>query len=127
MDWHYKLLYMEPRFFGSMINSAYSSLWNKYRPAIIQLMLASEEGAQQYKLFGHEFKTLNPKEKSYSFELHAYQGKSVNNIKTSTVAKNLLDMLNMSRKASELMSEEHFEFKLDKQFTLHISRKVQSE
>lgn len=113
---------MEPGFFGSMVRPAYTSLWSKYRPVIIQLMLASEEGSQQYKLFDHEFKALDPKEKNYSFELHAYQGKSVNDIKKSVVARHLLDMLNMSRKASDLMSDGHFEFKLDKQFMLHISR-----
>ena len=113
---------MEPRFFSSMVNPVYASLWNKYRPAIIQLMLASEGGAQQYRLFDHEFKALDPKEKKYSFELHAYQGKSVNNVKPSVVARNLLDTLNTSRKATELMSEGHFAFKLDKEFVLHISR-----
>jgi len=113
---------MEPKFFSSMVNPVYASLWNKYRPAILQLMLASEEGAQKYQLFDHEFKALDPKEKKYSFELHAYQGKPVNNIKASTAARNLLDMLNMSRKATELMSEKRFEFKLDKQFILHITR-----
>ncbi|MBI1767404.1 MAG: hypothetical protein HY015_00485 [Bacteroidetes bacterium] len=113
---------MEPRFFSSMVNPVYASLWNKYRPAIIQLMLASEEGAQQYRLFDHEFKALAPKEKKYSFELHAYQGKSVNNVKPSIAARNLLDTLNTSRKACELMNEGRFAFKLDKEFILHISR-----
>jgi hypothetical protein len=85
-------------------------------------MLASEESPQQYKLSDHEFKQLNSKEKTYSFELHAYQGKAVNNIKTSAVAQDLLSMLNTSRKASELMDNGHFEFKLDKQFMLRVSR-----
>ncbi len=105
-----------------MVNQVYISLWNKYRPAIIQLMLASEGGAQQYKLFDHEFKALGPKEKSYSFQLCAHKGKAVNSIPKSANAKDLLDMLNMSRKAMELMGEVTFEFKLDKQFILHISR-----
>jgi hypothetical protein len=111
---------MEPKVYSTMINKVYSSLWNKYRPAIIQLMLASEENEQQYKLFGHEFKALDSKQKSYSFELHAHRGKAVNNIKTSIVAQDLLEMLNTSKKASELMDEKHFTFSLDKQFVLHI-------
>lgn len=105
-----------------MASNFYSSLWNKYRPAIIHLMLASENGPQQYKLSDHEFKALNPKERVYSFELHAYRGKAVNNIKTSTTAQEFLSMLNMSRKAVELLEEIHFEFTLDKQFILHINR-----
>ncbi len=106
-----------------MINQVYTSLWSKYRPAIIQLMLAAEGGPQQYKLFDHEFKALNSKEKNFSFELHAHQGKAQNNIKTSVTAQDLLSMLNMSRKASELMAEGHFDFMLDKKFVLHVSKR----
>lgn len=105
-----------------MISQVYTSLWNKYRPAIIQLMLASGDTPQQYKLSDHEFRALNSKEKTYSFQLHAYQGKAVNNIKTSVVAQDLLNMLNNSRKASELLEARAYEFVLDKKFVLHISR-----
>lgn len=105
-----------------MSTTVYSAIWNKYRPAIVHLMRASETGPQQYKLSHHEFKALNPKERTYSFELHAYQGKAVNNIKSSTTAQEFLSMLNMSRKAIELLEEVHFEFTLDKQFMLHITR-----
>lgn len=105
-----------------MVHQMYISLWSKYRPVIIKLMMASEGGPQQYKLFDHEFKALNAKERNYSFELQAYQGKAVNNIKTSVVAQDLLNILNMSKKASELMNENHFTFMLDKQFVPHVSR-----
>ena len=105
-----------------MMQQMYVSLWSKYRPVIIKLMMASEEGPQEYRLFDHEFKALNAKERNYSFELQAYQGKAVNNIKTSIIAQDLLNILSMSRKASELMSENHFTFMLDKQFVLHVSR-----
>jgi hypothetical protein len=115
---------MEPKFFMSMMNQVYTSLWNKYRPAIIQLMLASDGAPQQYKLSDHEFKALNAKEKTYSFQLHAYQGKATNNIKTSINAQDLLSVLNNSRKASELMDQGPYEFMLDKKFVLHVSRPV---
>lgn len=105
-----------------MVQQMYISLWSKYRPAIIKLMMASADGPQQYRLFDHEFKALNAKERNYSFELQAYQGKAVNNIKSSVIAQDLLNILNMSRKASELMGENRFTFMLDKQFVLHVSR-----
>lgn len=113
---------MEPKFYSTMTNQTYVSIWNKYRPAILQLMLAAEGGPQQYKLFDHEFKALNAKEKTYSFELQAFQGKAVNNIKASTNAQDLLSVLNMSRKATELMGENTFAFSLDKKFVLRVSR-----
>ena len=85
-------------------------------------MVASEAGVQQYKLFNHEFKALDPKEKKFSFEFQAHKGKALTKISSSTNAKDLLEMLNMSKRASELMDETTFNFKLDSQFVLHISR-----
>jgi hypothetical protein len=109
-----------------MNNRIYSYLWNKYRPAIVQLMLESEKGPQQYNFFDHEFKGLDPKERNYSFELHAYQGKATNNIRTSNTAQDLLAILVTSRKAVELMDTDHFEFVMDKKFVLHVKRVVSS-
>lgn len=116
---------MDAKFFGSMINSnqVYTSLWNKYRPAIVQLMVASAEGPQQYKMYGHEFKALNSKEKKgYAFKLHTQQAKAVNNIKESMLAQDLLYILKLSRKASELMEADGYEFMLDKHFMFHITK-----
>ena len=106
-------------------SNPYSTLWNKYRPVILQLMSAAvENGPQHYKLFAHEFKAVGQKEKSgFSFVLEASQGKALNNIKTSTVAKNLLQVLQQSRRASELMNEAPYELSMDKQFVFHVTRK----
>jgi hypothetical protein len=99
----------------------YTPIWNKYRPAILQLMIASAEKPQEYKMYSHEFKQLNSKERSFSFTMQVFKGKAVTNIKKSVVAKDLLTVLEVSKKASELMGEKTYEFKLDKQFTLHVS------
>ena len=106
-------------------SNPYSTLWNKYRPVILQLMSAAiENGPQHYKLFAHEFKAVGQKEKSgFSFVLEASNGKALNNIKTSTVAKNLLQVLQQSRRASELLSEAPYELSMDKQFVFHVTRK----
>ena len=113
---------MQPQFYSSITGNIYLSLWNKYRPAILQLMIASENGGQVYKLFAHEFKALQPKEKDYSFEFRAHKGKSLSKTTLRANAKDLLDMLNMSGKATQLMDESEFEFILDKKFILHITR-----
>jgi hypothetical protein len=106
-------------------SNPYSSLWNKYRPVILQLMSAAvEKGPQQYKLFSHEFKAIGQKEKTgFSFVLEASHGKALNNIKNSTVAKNLLQVLQQSKRASELMSEAPYELSMDKHFVLRVNRK----
>jgi hypothetical protein len=107
---------------GASVQS-YASLWNKYRPVILKLMIDSATGTQQYKLSGHEFKMLNPKEKSgYTFSLQVYQGKAQNSIKESINAQDLLYMLTQSKKASELMTSNAYEFALDKQFNLSVTK-----
>src|SRR5688500_6797170 len=107
-------------------SNPYSTLWNKYRPVILQLMSAAvENGPQHYKLFAHEFKAVGQKEKSgFSFVLEASNGKALNNIKTSTVAKNLLQVLQQSKRASELLSEAPYELSMDKQFMFRVHRKA---
>jgi hypothetical protein len=102
----------------------YSPLWNKYRPMIIKLMSAAAQEPQEYKLYGHEFKAMGQKVKSgYSFVLEAAKGKAVNNIKGSVVAYDLLQILQQSAKAMQLMQEATYELSLDKNFVFKVSRK----
>lgn len=104
--------------------SQYAFIWSKYRPVILQLMSASGNGPQQYKLSAHEFKAMVPREKSgYSFLLEASQGKAVNNIKGSAIAQDLLHVLQQSQRASQLMREDVYALSMDKQFVFHVSRK----
>lgn len=87
-------------------------------------MKASEKEPQEYKLFIHEFKAAGEKVKSgYSFSLEVAKGKALNNIKNSSAAQDLLDMLQQSPRASELMSEASYELSMDKQFVLRVNRK----
>jgi hypothetical protein len=106
-------------------SNPYSPLWNKYRPVILQLMSAAvQNGPQQYKLFAHEFRAIGQKEKSgFSFVLEASNGRALNNIKTSTVAKNLLQVLQQSPRASELMGQATYELSMDKHFVFHVTRR----
>ena len=113
---------MHSKLFLFTEGQVYTSLWNKYRPAILQLMMASSEKPQQYKLSGHEFKQLNSRERTFSFSMQVFKGKAVTNIKKSVVAKDLLTVLELSRKAAELMDKQTYEITLDKQFMLHIAQ-----
>lgn len=112
---------MSPRFFSSTSSQIYVSLWNKYRPAILKLMVDAGNGTQQYKLFDHEFKMLNPKEKGYTFSMQASQGRALNDIRKSATAQDLLHVLLQSKKATELLDSGKYEFILDKQFTLSVT------
>jgi hypothetical protein len=105
----------------------YYSLWSKYRPAILQLMRASANEAQQYKLSAHEFKAVGDKSKSgFTFSLETLGGKASNNVAGSAVAKDLLLVLQKSKTGAVLLNEAPFELRLDKQFVLHVSRKPEA-
>jgi hypothetical protein len=101
----------------------YTPLWSKYRPAILKMMLDSSDAPQQYKLSGHEFRAMNAKQKGgYNFVLQVSKGRAINNIRDSVIAQELLEILQLSRKASEMIEQAPYEITLDKQFVLHISK-----
>lgn len=105
------------------VTKIYSHVWNKYRPAILQQMVASVNGPQQYKFSDHEFRRINPKEKGgYSFTMQVFQGKALNSIRTSATAQDLLVILQQSKKATELLETSTYEFMFDKRFVLHITK-----
>jgi hypothetical protein len=86
-------------------------------------MVDSKENPQQYKFSNHEFKVAHPTEKGgYAFKLRVFNSRAVNDIKKSTVAKDLLKILQQSRKATELTEQSVYEFVMDKGFLLNINR-----
>ena len=103
------------------IAESYGYLWGKYRPAILKLMISSAEAPQQYKFSAHEVKTANPKGKGgFTFNLKFHKGNAINDIKLSVIAKDLLRVLQQSKKALELSESSTYEFTLDKHFVLHV-------
>jgi hypothetical protein len=105
----------------------YSFVWQKYRPAILKLMVAANESPQQYQFSKHEIKDINSKERGgYSFILRVRSGKSVNDIRSSAIAKDLLLVLQNSQKACELAEAATYEFRLDKHFVLHVTKEPEA-
>lgn len=87
-------------------------------------MSSAVNGPQQYKLYAHEFKAVGEKERSgYSFMLQTEKGKAANPMNQSTVAKNLLQVLQQSKTGLQLLQSDLFQFSMDKQFVFHVSRK----
>ncbi|MEP0985385.1 hypothetical protein [Ekhidna sp.] len=104
-------------------HSLYVLLWNKYKPVLVKLMRDSAEEPQEYQFIAHEFRDLNPKERGgHSFTLEAHRRRAQNNIKMSVVAQDLLEILIKSNTAYELMEEAMYEFTMDKQFKLTVTR-----
>lgn len=112
-----------------MINSdsspgtPYTYVWNKYRPAILRLMVDAANGPQQYKFSDHEFRRLSPRKKSgYDFTLHIFKSKATNDIRSSAIAKDLLLILQQSKTVWELTEASAYDLILDKNFVLHVTK-----
>ena len=108
---------------AGMTTGTYAGLWSKYRPAILRMMVDADREPQTYQLSNHEFKALKPKQKGgYAFELMVSGGKALNGLKDSEVAQDLWYILQISRRANEMISSTGYQFAMDKQFRLQISK-----
>ncbi|MDH5604941.1 MAG: hypothetical protein OEY51_13415 [Cyclobacteriaceae bacterium] len=107
-------------------NNVYTSLWRKYKPVILKLMTDSSDGPQEYPFYIHEFKALNDKERSFSFEVEVIEGKAKRVVKQSRAALDLVEVLRQSASASQMMNDYIFEFSLDRNFIFHIERKAEA-
>jgi len=105
------------------MTKTYTPVWSKYRPAILKMMVDSANTPQSYQLSNHEFKALSPNKKgAYTFQLQVSGGKAINGLKDSLLAQDLWEILQLSRKATELIATGKFQFSMDKDFVLHIQK-----
>jgi hypothetical protein len=107
-----------------MTQRKYAPLWNKYRPAILKMMLEAASEPQQYRMTEYEFRAMDSAKKKVSlrFNFVIADSRAVNNIRDSEAAQDLLHMLLMSRRGSELIQLNTYEMSLDKHFVLHIQQ-----
>lgn len=105
------------------LSTTYRGLWNKYKPAILKMMVDANEEIQSYQLSSHEFQAFNSQKRGpYSFTLQVAHGKVLSGMKDSVVAQGLWEILQLSRKASELISTSSYQFWMDKTFILRIQK-----
>jgi hypothetical protein len=103
--------------------NTYTPVWHKYRPAILKMMLGSDSEPQQYQLSHHEFKALNPRQKGgYAFCLTVNNSKATSGLKESQVAQDLWEVLKISPKGASLISDGAYQFTLDKEFKLTVTK-----
>jgi hypothetical protein len=111
-----------------MTERKFDSIWRKYRPAILRLMVDAAVAPQTYKFASHEFTRLERNtKKDYSFALTMLKSKSVNSIRASEIAHDLLHVLQDSKTATELSQSKAYEFVLDKKYVLHVNIAADNE
>lgn len=107
-----------------MLTKVYAGLWNKYRPAILRMMVDADGEPQRYQLSAHEFVAFNNgKKATFNFSMDVSNGKVISGMKDSPVAQDLWEVLSYSPKASELLSSAAtYRFTLDKQCVLLVQK-----
>lgn len=105
----------------------YTHLWQKYKPVLLKLMVDAEDGPQTYQFQQHEFSDLNNQKRTgYSFKMEIHRNQKQNKL-SSSVATDLLSILQTSEKSDELTREHSYVFQLDKKFVLEVTRLEQDE
>ena len=97
----------------------YAHLWQKYRPMILKLMVDAKDGPQSYQFHKHEFTDLSNKATGYSFKLEVLRNEKQNKI-NSSIASDLLSILQSSVKSDELTAEHKYLFRMDSKFKLEV-------
>lgn len=105
-----------------MLTNTYTGLWNKYRPALLKMMINADKESQTYQLSVHEFKAFNNgKNTTFAFDFEISNGKATG-LRESLVAQDLWEILRQSPKVNELMASASFRLSMNKQFVLNVQR-----
>ena len=103
--------------------TACNSIWHKYRPVILRLMVNARDASQRYLFSNCDFKTVVPTSRSsLAFILYFHRSKALNNIKTSSLAQALLGILKQSKTAIRLSEDSTYELMLDEHFMFHVRK-----
>ncbi|HYC87562.1 MAG TPA: hypothetical protein VEB86_20150 [Chryseosolibacter sp.] len=104
-----------------MLLRTYTPVWHKYRPVLLKMMIDSKDEPKTYQLSAHEFRALNARQKGgYSFVLQVSNGKVKNNIRNTTIAQDLWEVLQLSPKANELIQQATYQFAMDNNYLLRV-------
>lgn len=95
----------------------YLDLWRKYLPAIRILIKNSKNGLQKLTMSKHEFEAVGEREKAgYQYNLEFSNGKVINTISGSAVARDLRDVIYSDTSAKDLISEGAYKINPDSLF-----------
>jgi len=99
----------------------YTTLWEKYKHAIVAKLKLSVDEPQTYKMTKQEFESIGERKKaSYAFNLEIKNGFVINNSKGTANARDLFKVLQSSNFAKEFLQNKHVKISLTKSFMLSI-------
>lgn len=104
----------------------YYPLWKKKLPIIQVQMKNAVNGTKEIKMDKSEFESYGNRVVSdYFFNIEINNGKVVNNINGTAVARDLFDVLSADINCKKLLTNKYFKFSLGKEFVLRISNIIE--
>lgn len=87
------------------------------------MMQAAPEESQQYQFMKHELSSIDKKPKGgFEFRMVIEKSRATRETTDSEIARDLLNMLQLSKTGSTLIATNSYEITLDKKQTLRVSR-----
>ncbi|MBK7566191.1 MAG: hypothetical protein IPI31_00035 [Bacteroidetes bacterium] len=99
----------------------YIPLWQKYKPVILTMMRKALDTPCEYQLSKYEFEAIGERIKAgYAFKLEFANGRVINNIEGTAVARDLVQVLKASNTANILLKENNYKINMGKDFKIKI-------
>ncbi len=100
----------------------YRNLWTKYLPVLGVLIKNAAKGVQTLQLYKNEFQATGARDLSgYSFNLEIANGKAVNDISGTAVARDLLKVLSENKTSAEILKGRRIKMSMGEAFEVSIT------
>jgi hypothetical protein len=101
----------------------YLYLWMKYGAVIRLLLKKTDNENQKLQLYKHEFENVSSRSKTdYVFDLEMSNGRVVNLLKTTAVARDLAQILNSNNDTKNWLKERKVKLSMGKSFELQLEK-----
>ena len=101
----------------------YSQLWMKYAAVIHVLLKKTDVENQKFQLYKHEFEFMGSKQNSnLSFSLDVVNGRAVNLLKASDIAKDLWRVLDDNAATKSWLKERSVKISIGKNYDLQFEK-----
>jgi hypothetical protein len=106
-----------------MDDGKFTLLWLKYAAVLHVLLKNTDTENQKLQLFKHEFENTGHKQKfNVSFSLDLIQGRAVNIVATTTIARDLWQVLDNRSASKNMLKERKIRVILGKTYELELEK-----
>jgi hypothetical protein len=110
-----------------MEDGKFTLLWLKYAAVLHVLLKKTDNENQKLQLFKHEFEHSGQKQKTnVAFSIDLIQGRAVNVVSTTTIARDLWQVLDNRSSTKTMLKERKIRVSLGKSYELELE-KIQEE